>query len=206
MTKHSKESRYQKIDGYENYWIEKMGSEGSSKFYELTEEKLLELIKIANFRDNKVVKDHMIQNIFPCIAYYLALQQLGYEKDKALQITADFMGIYAEKMSKSFDKFSKIPFIYGFLKLIIKPMMKRNFPAAGWKTEWVTLNQEGIAFNLHSCLYFQVLNDYGCPELGTYFCKNDDICYAKLAPKVLFQRSKTIARGGKYCDFKFIKG
>lgn len=195
-----------RVAGFEDYWAMQIGQEKSKKLYFIIEKELLELIKIGDYRNNESVKEHMTHNIFPRVACYRGLQQLGYEKDEALKLMEDFMEMTAEKvLSQRYIKMSKVPFIYLFFKLMVKPMMNKSFPAEGWKTEWVTINSKEIAFNLHSCLYCETLESCGCPELGPFFCKNDDISFSKLAPKIIFQRSNTIANGGSCCDFKFVK-
>lgn len=196
-----------RLAGFEDYWKMQIGQEKGKKLYNIIEEELLELVKAGDYRNNNAVKEHMTQNIFPRVACYRGLQKLGYEKDKALKLMEDFMEMSAEKvMAKSYIKMSKIPFIYSIFRVMAKPMMKKSFPTAGWNTEWVAVNSKEIAFNLHSCLYYETLESCGCTELGPFFCKNDDINFSKLAPKILFKRSNTIAKGGSCCDFKFVKG
>jgi len=45
---------------------------------------------------------------------------------------------------------------------------------------------------------------YGCPELCTVFCENDDISFRGLMPKIRFERKGTLGQGADKCDFHLI--
>ncbi len=44
------------------------------------------------------------------------------------------------------------------------------------------------------------------PEPAGVFCAYDDLLFAGLAPAVRWERTRTIARGGPLCDFRFERG
>lgn len=83
--------------------------------------------------------------------------------------------------------------------------MKKKFPAEGWTTEWVRCDGREIHFNFTRCLYKDVCDEQGCPELCPVFCANDDIAFTGLMPKIRFEREQTLGKGGSCCDFHFIK-
>ena len=56
---------------------------------------------------------------------------------------------------------------------------------------------------MKSCIYFEITKKYNCPEMCTLFCKNDDVIFAGYKPSIIFERTGTIARGQKVCDFHF---
>ena len=57
------------------------------------------------------------------------------------------------------------------------------------------------------CPYHDTCAEYGYPELCRCFCDSDDISYAGLHPKLIWERSMTLGRGDDRCDFcmKIIK-
>ena len=40
-----------------------------------------------------------------------------------------------------------------------------------------------------------------CVELAETFCATDDLCYGNMHPKLIWNRTKTMARGADVCDF-----
>ena len=57
------------------------------------------------------------------------------------------------------------------------------------------------------CPYHDTCAEYGYLELCRCFCDSDDISYAGLHPKLIWERSMTLGRGDDRCDFcmKIIK-
>ena len=51
-----------------------------------------------------------------------------------------------------------------------------------------------------SCPYNRYFTELGCPELTKISCGADDHVYGDL-PGLKFERTTTIGRGGKRCDF-----
>lgn len=51
-----------------------------------------------------------------------------------------------------------------------------------------------------ACPYFRYFTELGCPELTKIFCDNDERCYGNI-PRLCFERSTTIGKGGDRCDF-----
>lgn len=82
--------------------------------------------------------------------------------------------------------------------------MIKDFPKAGWQTEWKLDNKKELSMNIHSCLYLDTFTKYGCPEICKATCDTDITTYGGLAPKVIFLRTKTLAEGGDCCDFRFL--
>ena len=51
-----------------------------------------------------------------------------------------------------------------------------------------------------SCPYWRYMTDLGCPELTKIFCDNDERVYGNL-PGLKFERTGTLGKGAKRCDF-----
>ena len=139
------------------------------------------------------------------MAYYKALYGNGFSKETALEYVKKETRKAASIKRDKMKKLAAMPFAYTIYRLSVKKYMKKNFPEAGWQTQWVQCDGQEIHFNLHRCIYWDLTNSYGCPELCCVYCENDDISFSGLMPKIRFKRSGTLGSGGAYCDFHFIK-
>jgi hypothetical protein len=66
--------------------------------------------------------------------------------------------------------------------------------------ELVEDSADCLAFNIHRCLTLEILTARGAPELTPLFCATDD-WLAALMPKIRWERTQTLGRGGATCDF-----
>jgi hypothetical protein len=155
------------------------------------------------FPNNPGLQRHLIEGILPGLALYQILRENGESQESALRIIDQtFEQLFSNHRAR-LKKNGGIPFFYNILRLYIKPAM-RQYPADGWKIDWVQNDKSAIRFNMTSCFYFDILSRYGAPELTASFCKVDDFIYGDMSPQVSWQRLKTIGRGETYCDFCFV--
>jgi hypothetical protein len=112
-----------------------------------------------------------------------------------------FETLFSDKAT-SLKRLGRLPFIYFVLWLHIRTAM-RAYPVEGWRIEWVRNDRNAIRFDMKSCFYHQVFSQYGTPELTASFGRVDDLIYGNMSRYIRWQRSKTIGRGDKYCDFCF---
>lgn len=139
------------------------------------------------------------------MAYYKALRREGIVQNEALEYVRNETQKAANTQKEQMKKLGRLPFAYTMYRLGVKSHMRKNFPVAGWTTEWVTCNDKEIHFNLHSCIYWELTKQYGCPELCCVYCENDDISFSGLLPRIRFERTGTLSNGAAYCDFHFKK-
>lgn len=145
----------------------------------------------------------MYTNILPLIAIYKTCLDNDISKEEAYDFCLDLAQTGARKKQEHNSKVGKMPFGYALFKLFCKTVMKTNYPSAGWDMDYVCYDNKEIHFDITKCVYQETTSQYGCPELCTVFCANDDTTLAGFGPKVIFERSGTIARGQKVCDFHF---
>ena len=93
-------------------------------------------------------------------------------------------------------------FVFGW-RLGIRGHMHRNFPPDGWDVEWLEVSRRRIAFNIRRCFYLDTLSRWEAPELTPLYCDCDDVVFSALPPRLRWQRTQTLARGGALCDFCF---
>jgi hypothetical protein len=151
---------------------------------------------------NLALQRHLIGGILPGLAFYQVLRESGKSQESALAtINQTFEILFSGNLARM-KKLGSLRFIYPFLRLYIKPAMRR-YPAEGWKIEWLQNDNEAIRFNMKSCFYHQTLSAYDAPELTASFCQVDDFIYGSMSPYITWERSKTIGRGATCCDFCF---
>lgn len=188
---------------YKKFCIDKFGVDSGTTILHKSELKLAELISENDDRNNKYIKMHLHKNMLPVIAMYLVLKEDDLKTEDALQYVDEMMHIYRLKMQKKNRIVAKFPFAYGFFRFCCKRVVSKQYPAAGWNIEWITLDANEVHFNMKSCIYVDITSKYKCPELCSLFCANDDVVLAGYKPSIIFKREKTIARGQEKCDFHF---
>ncbi|MFX1605841.1 MAG: L-2-amino-thiazoline-4-carboxylic acid hydrolase [Promethearchaeota archaeon] len=66
--------------------------------------------------------------------------------------------------------------------------------------------EEGcFGFDIHKCLYFDILREAGKPELGPILCDYDSIFSDFVEDWIQFTRHETIATGDNRCTFRYCK-
>ncbi len=185
--------------------IREFGEEKGRKIYLEADDIFSKLEAEADYKDNEAIRNHMQMKLLPPMAYYKALLSEGYDKDTSLDSVRKETRRTAEKKKASLSRMARLPFAYSIYRMCVRNFMAKNFPAIGWKTEWVRCDGKEIHFNLHSCIYWDMCRKYDCPELCAVYCENDDISFSGLLPRIRFKRSGTLASGKGYCDFSFSK-
>ena len=173
------------------------------KKYEQVKSRYRELFTHYDFPNNSILQRHLIDGILPGLALYQIFRESGESQvDAIAAIDRTFEKLFSDKRT-SMKKFGGIPFFYGILRLYIKPAMLQ-YPADGWKIDWLQNDRNAIRFNMTCCFYFDTLSRYGAPELTLSFCKVDDFIFGEMSPQVSWQRLKTIGKGDHICDFCFV--
>lgn len=185
--------------------LQAFGPEDGRALFEQTEDIYRQLLEGADYRGSEAVRDHLQRKLFPPMACYKALCERGIPAEQALEYVRQETRKSALAKRGEMKKLAGMPFAYTMYRLGVKKHMAKNFPDAGWETEWVRCDGREIHFNLHRCIYWELTRQYGCPELCCVYCENDDIAFSGLLPKIRFERSGTLGSGAAYCDFHFIK-
>ena len=185
--------------------FKEFGKEKGKQIYENTENQYNKFILSADCRKSEAIKYHLTTNLFPTMSYYKALLDSGYDINTALSYVRKETKKAAEIKKIENQKMSKMPFTYLMYRLAVKSVMKKNFPDEGFETKWICCDKKEIHFDLHRCIYNDLTKEYGCPELCTVFCENDDIAFKGLMPKIRFERNGTLGQGMDKCDFHLIK-
>ncbi len=186
--------------------LQRFGAEQGHAIFQSTSWLYAKLLENTDDRGSAAIREHLKTNLLPPMAYYKVLRVEGFEQEEALELVRAETHKAAEHKKEELHKLADRSFAYTLFRMGIRKHMKKKFPREGWKTEWVKSNQQEIHFDLHSCLYWDVTNANGCPELCAVYCENDGIAFSGLLPQIRFTRSGTIAGGASCCDFHFAKG
>lgn len=181
------------------------GDEKGSKIYDLAEKIYEKLCIAADYKNSDAIEFHLSMNLYPTMAYYKALRNLGYNEAETLMYVRKETVKAAEIKKADQAKVVNMPYAYLMYRLFVKGVMKKNFPDVGWETEWVRCDGKEIHFNLKRCIYKDLCEHEGCPELCSVFCENDEIAFSGLLPKIRFERAGTLGKDAECCDFHFIK-
>lgn len=182
------------------------GPEMGEEIFCQTEDRFQQLLAEADDRGNQAIREHLEGNLLPVLAFYLTLLDRGMEKEAALSQVRRQTQRSAREKREEMANLARLPFAYGLYRAVVKKYMAKHFPPEGWDTRWIRRDSKEIHFDLHTCLYWEVTQAYGCPELCCVYCEKDDIGFSGLAPKIRFQRAGTLGQGAACCDFHFIKG
>ncbi len=152
------------------------------------------------------LRQHLEQNILPGLALYQVLRKESNDRDAVLAETGSLLAMGSTTL-KAFNNLGKIlkylPFAI-FRKTVRVSLLA--FPHQGWDIDQIEQSKTSIAFTVHRCFYLDVLTAYGAPELTAVYCRLDDVAFAALSPSIRWERTKTLARGGDCCDFRWSCG
>ena len=140
-------------------------------------------------------------NLLTSLALVQVLESKGMPRKEAEQYTADAMYKFIEPQIKSMKKLASNGWFVRFLKLTM-PMKFRNTLGYGWDVEFPKCGRDEFSMITHKCIFHQIFEKYGMPEMTAIFCKVDDILYSDL-PRADFLYSQQIGNGGTMCDYKF---
>jgi hypothetical protein len=128
-----------------------------------------ELFEKHELPKNHALQWHLIEGILPGLAFYRVLMEAGESHESALVIIGQiFETLFSDDLARM-KKLGRLKFIYPFLRLYIKPAM-RKYPTEGWKIEWLKNDKDAIRFDMRSCYYHDTFSKYGTPELTVSFC------------------------------------
>ncbi len=148
----------------------------------------------------KGVRMHTDSRIFPAAAVYLTTrEELGEQEAYAVVEEAAVRG--CEGTAKKLRRMMRIP---GMRSLFVKmwdPLTRKIFGTdSGFENVFYPKEKGAYRMDVTACPYFRFFSEQGCPELTKIFCENDERVYGNL-PGLKFERSGTIGKGAKCCDF-----
>lgn len=179
----------------------KLGKETGSALGVTAQNRWLQLYKtLPNYPVQ--LHSHLLHNIFPVIGIFDALLSDGYSREEAAELSDEIFSAYMEKSAESIRKLCRIPGMYKIIPWIFGTMAFKLFsPQAGFAADLHQAGKGRSKFDMTACPYYETCKNLGYTELAPIFCHSDDICYGNMHPKLIWNRTKTMARGADLCDF-----
>ena len=144
---------------------------------------------------------HMAQ-ILTSIALYETLQRHGRTEEEAYEIVSDKMWIFLDP--SGMQKLATRRFFLPLMKKIV-PFGFKKGSGIGWRYTWHKDDpKEEFHFECNECIYEKILKPRKLLKLGAMCCQADVINYGDL-PYTDFIRTETLCRGGRHCDFRFVR-
>jgi hypothetical protein len=159
---------------------------------------LNELIKNCD-EQSKNRKKYLVKSIFPAVSLYRAFQiQMSKEEsfehmDKMIEDNTK------NNVRKIYEKLGKLTFFFS----LFRKMLSTGLKGDSWEVEWIANNKTNFEYNIKKCLWKDSFIKYGCPELCALFCRNDEINFTNVSPRMRFERKGALGYGDDECDFHF---
>ena len=146
-----------------------------------------------------------LRNIFSSMALYHTLLERPLSETEAETLIFETMYAYMQKQRSTFQKLAKKGWFWPLIKKIV-PIGFKKGSGYGWEYTWHSKEgrKDVFRFECNRCIYQQIFQKYGLERFGPKFCYNDIIVYGEL-PRTDFIRTNTLCRGGKQCDFQFVR-
>jgi hypothetical protein len=80
---------------------------------------------------------------------------------------------------------------------------RANYENEYFQLEEVETTDDTFRFDINRCLYFEVFEKNGHPELGPILCDYDYLIAGAVDKWIRFGRTETIAKGDAHCNFGF---
>lgn len=146
--------------------------------------------------------NHTHNNIFPVVTAFHALMAEGMERSEAAELASAAFLELMEKTAGSIRSMLRLPGLYRTIPWLFRTLMPKLFrEEAGFRFRIYDTPGGQAKFDMLECPYYRMCRELDCIELAATFCTTDDICYGHMHPKLIWNRTKTLARGGDLCDF-----
>ena len=152
--------------------------------------------------EGDTMENHKRNNIFPVIAAYRGMLKEGIEDSRAEELSKTCFLNLMESIAGLIRKMMKIPGAYRLMPWMWKTMMPKLFSTdSGFRFSFYPTDGKQVKFDMLECPYLQICRELGCDRFAPVFCASDDVCYGNMHPKLIWNRTKTLARDGEACDF-----
>ena len=179
--------------------LEKFGPEQGGRIARAMEKELEVLQRMYQDQPKSMVR-HTTNNIFPVVSACRALESEGIA-DASEQAGNAFLELM-EAPAQAIRRAMKVPGLYRLMPWLWKTMMPKLFSEdAGFRFRFYPHRKGRVKFDMLECPYYRVCRELGCSDLAPVFCTTDDICYGHMHKKLIWNRTRTLARGGDVCDF-----
>ena len=177
-----------------------MGRAGAGELMNRIEDRYRRLSDDHRDESHPVLKRHLYDNILPQVAAYQVFLEMDNNGEAAFNRIEKLHFLTLRVLKAKYKFLSRFPICFDVMRFAMPRSLKRNHPPQGWDIEWVENNKKCLYTKVHSCFYYQVIKDYGIPELALIYCNGDDHVFDIESRHIKWGRTATVTRGGDYCD------
>ena len=148
----------------------------------------------------KGVHLHTDNKILPMAAVYLTVKE-AVDPATAYRVVENAAIRKCAGIGKTLRRLMKLPGMRSLFVKIWDPLTKKVFGAkSGFQNTYYPKRKGEYRMDVTACPYSRYLTELDCPELTRIFCENDERICGNL-PGIRFERTGTIGKGAKRCDF-----
>ena len=141
--------------------------------------------------------------ILPGLSVYRALLEQNEDRGKVLaEMDILFKAAFFPTVMRGIRVLNYLPDPFPIVRPVLRMMTRDEYvPGA---QEIAEDGPDFFAVNVYRCFILDTLAEHHAQELTASYCSTDD-WLAELMPKISWERTKTLGRGGDCCDFRWCR-
>ena len=153
----------------------------------------------------KGMRFHTESRIFPSAAIYLTFKERLGEKT-AYSVVENAAIELTDNLGKKLARMMRLPGMRSLFVRIWDPLVRKVFGENnGFRNAFYPKKKGEYRMDVLACPYQKYFTELGCSELTRIYCENDERTYGNL-PGIVFERTGTLGKGARRCDFRIRKG
>jgi hypothetical protein len=141
--------------------------------------------------------------ILPGLAIYNSLLEVNDDPEKVLaEMEPLFKSAFFTQRMQGIRLLNNLPDPFPLVRPVLKMMTRDDYLPGS--QEVVEDTPDCYAVTVYRCFILDVLTRHHAAELTALYCKTDD-WLAEALPKISWQRTQTLGRGGDCCDFRWCR-
>lgn len=179
-------------------------------FFKISKErKRLMSVDLSSIRQ-KIPDERFIQSLIDDTALFSAMEQVA-GMEKTIQVHYEILDKTALMLQSEIfpdpEKFNQFEDPFGAFKDYALKLMDADQKLGVHLYKLTENSDQALQMDVHSCAWYDVRKLLGIPEAALPSCYGDDVFFPAVVKDIDLQylRTKTLARGHEFCDFRFEK-
>ena len=168
--------------------------------YEKALENMRRLIAENSEYADKKNYGHMC-NLLSSLALTMMYEGKGVSRAESQRIVLGAMYEFLKPQVASMQRLASHSWFVPMLKKFM-PIKFKNTLGHGWNVEFPPAPKNEFKMVTHACIYAQIFEKYGMPEMTAGFCRVDNLLNDNL-PGTSFSYTQRIGEGGCMCDYTY---
>ena len=188
---------------YFNLWKQELakahGQLEASRLVNEIRERYAQLSETIPIPNGKILRTRREKLLLPGLALYQTLKNEYGQVDKAL-VETDllFRAAFFRVERFGIPLLNYLPNPFPLVRLVMRGSAVSEYGPG--ELEVLEDSPDCFSMQIYCCYLLDRLTAQGAPELTPLFCATDD-WLAELLPRVRWERTQTLGRGGAFCDF-----